>query len=207
MGYPYYTYSYDYALGQATGIIIAILAVIILAVVLNFTFLSKKNEGKYTGFLGKLYNFLCFNKFYLEEILKLLYVVSAAVITAVGLFTMFSVNFIAGLVMIVFGNIGTRIVYELAMMFIILCRKTVSVDKKLDKISKFYGDDFDDEPSEPERETSEVFENGNCSTEESSLKETVEEDCGGLCNECSGCTEQDDGMEENSEQQINTSDR
>ena len=57
MSYPYvYNYSYSYGMGQATGLIIALLVAIILAIVLNFTFLSKKNEGKYTGALGKIYN-------------------------------------------------------------------------------------------------------------------------------------------------------
>lgn len=208
MGYPYYTYSYNYVLGQAPGIIIAVLAVIILAVVLNFTFLSKKNEGKYTGFLGKLYNFLCFNKFYLEEILKLLYVVSAAVITLIGLFTLFFANFIVGLIFIVCGNIVIRIIYELSMMFIILCRKTVSVDKKLDKISKFYGDDFDDDPAEPENEAAEVFEKEGCSAEVPDERETDDVGCDCECEECSCCAgEPDESIKEDEGEQINTSDR
>ena len=202
MGYPYYTYNYNYSLGGATGIIIAILVSVILAIVLNFTFLSKKNEGKYTGFLGKVYNFLCFNKFYLEEILKLLYVVLATVTTVVGLFVIFSANFIAGLMMILFGNLGIRIVYELAMMFIILCRKTVAVDKKLDKISKFYGDDFDDgmtnqaeESSAAEEETADTFD------------AEAFDGGGGACGGC-GCEADDaENPAEDDNDRINSSDR
>ena len=181
MSYPYvYNYSYSYGMGQATGLIIALLVAIILAIVLNFTFLSKKNEGKYTGALGKIYNFLCFNKFYAESILKLVYIVTAVIITV---------------------NVALRVAYELIMMFIILCKKTVSIDKKLDKIAKFYGDDFDVE---------EEFEQV--------------QPCSGGCASCEGCTdencdgddqendeEKDDLPKEDdfdqSEAKINTSDR
>ena len=62
---------------------VAVLAAIILGVVLYFTFLSKKNEGKYKGVTEKIYNFFSFNKFYTEEIMKLLYIVMAAVLVVV----------------------------------------------------------------------------------------------------------------------------
>ena len=58
-----YPYSYYYNYSGIAGAVIAILVAIILGVVLYFTFLNKKNEGKYTGTPGKIYNFLNFNKF------------------------------------------------------------------------------------------------------------------------------------------------
>lgn len=202
MSYPYvYNYSYSYGMGQATGLIIALLVAIILAIVLNFTFLSKKNEGKYTGALGKIYNFLCFNKFYAESILKLVYIVTAVIITVMGIAAMFSVEFFSGLLTVVIGNMALRVAYELIMMFIILCKKTVSIDKKLDKVAKFYGDDFDVE---------EEFEQV--------------QPCSGGCASCEGCTDENcdgDGQQNDEEKddphkeddfdqaeaKINTSDR
>lgn len=138
---PSYGYYYGY-FNQATIFIIVILVAIILGAVFYFTFLNKKNEGKFTGTKEKIYNFFNFNRFYVEDILKLLYVISAAVVTAVGIVQLFSG--ISGILVIIIGNVALRISYELIMMFIILCRKTVSVDKKLDKITDFYGDDFDE---------------------------------------------------------------
>ena len=46
----------------ASGIwtIVSVILAIIGGIVLYFTFLSKKNEGKFTGFLGWLYDFLTF---------------------------------------------------------------------------------------------------------------------------------------------------
>ncbi len=139
MMYPYsYSYEYYYT-GRFTFLVIAILAAVILSIVLYFTFLNKKNEGKYKGFTGKIYNFFNFNKFYAEEILKLVYIISAAVLTVVSIVGIFSTAFLASLLILILGNIALRVTYELIMMFIILCRKTVSVDKKLDKIAASCG--------------------------------------------------------------------
>lgn len=162
MMYPYSSYSYVYNgyVQARTILIVALLVAVILAVVLYFTFLSKKNEGKFTGIKGKIYNFLCFNKFYVEDILKLLYLIVAVIITVLGIAALFD-TFFGGLAIIVIGNVALRIAYELLMMFIILCRKTVSMDRKLDKIVRFYSDDFDD---------------GSCGTED--------EQCYGGCEGC-----------------------
>ena len=139
MMYPYsYSYEYYYT-GRFTFLVIAILAAVILSIVLYFTFLNKKNERKYKGFTGKIYNFFNFNKFYAEEILKLVYIISAAVLTVVSIVGIFSTAFLASLLILILGNIALRVTYELIMMFIILCRKTVSVDKKLDKIAASCG--------------------------------------------------------------------
>lgn len=143
MMYPYSSYSYSIYGSQATFLVIAILAAIILGVVLYFTFLNKKNEGKYNGAAEKIYNFFNFNKFYVEDVMKLLYIVSTAVLTVIAIVILFTQSLLGGILILIIGNVALRISYELIMMFIILCRKTVSVDKKLDKITKFYGDDFD----------------------------------------------------------------
>ena len=140
-----YPYSYSYGIlyyGREIAIFVAILLAVVLSIVLYFTFLSKKYEGKYKGAKGKIYNFLSFNKFYTEDIMKLLYVVSVAVLVVAGFAMMFTHNFISGLLVLVLGNVALRISYELIMMFIIMCRKTVSIDRKMDKITEFYSDDF-----------------------------------------------------------------
>ena len=69
-----YPYSYSYGIlyyGREIAIFAAILLAVVLSIVLYFTFLNKKNEGKYKGAKGKIYNFLSFNKFYTEDIMKL----------------------------------------------------------------------------------------------------------------------------------------
>ena len=183
MMYPYsQSYSIYYG-GQVTFLVVAVLAAIILGVVLYFTFLSKKNEGKYKGVTEKIYNFFSFNKFYTEVIMKLLYIVTAAVLVVVGVVMLFTYSLVGGLLILVLGNILLRICYELIMMFIILCRKTVSVDKKLDKITDFYSDDFGYEDfSAVEAEDSQACDNcGSC-----------EEACDGCESACDGCAETED---------------
>ena len=63
----------------ASGIwtIVSVILAIIGGIVLYFTFLSKKNEGKFTGFLGWLYDFLTFKKMMIENVLKILYIIVA----------------------------------------------------------------------------------------------------------------------------------
>lgn len=124
-------------------LIVGLLAVI-LGVVLFFTMLRRKNEGKFTGAKGKLYNFLNVNKFYTEDIIRLFYVITVCVVTLVGLTKIILGGFFSGLFLIVLGNIITRVSYECLLMFFVLVRKTVAIDKKLAGIEKFYGDDFSD---------------------------------------------------------------
>lgn len=180
VNYPY-SYYYDYS--GIAGAVIAILVAIILGVVLYFTFLNKKNEGKYTGALGKIYNFLNFNKFYAEDILKLLYIISAAVLTVASIIFMFlgTKLFVASLLLLVLGNVVLRVGYELVMMFIILCRKTVSVDRRLEKIEKFYGDDFDQGESAEEFCAEDSCPESGCGADPQSCES----------DSCCGCTAED----------------
>lgn len=166
--YPYYYYG-----SAVTMMPIAVLVAIILGIVLYFTFLRKENEGKYTGWKETVYNFFNFNKFYTEEIMKLLYVMLTAAFTVIGIFMLF-INLTTGLILLVVGNVALRVSYEMIMMFVILCRKTVSMDKKMDKVVAFYGDDFDD---------------GKCEEVEEEEDDTLEFSCGGDCGGCSveGC--------------------
>ena len=144
MIYDYYGYYETPAARLMNGGIFligaAILAVIV-GVVLFVTFMSKKHEGKHQGFLEKVYNFLNFNRFYAENLVRLLYVIAVCVLVLVGIALMLlgldahaSAIFWMGAGLLVLGNLAARICCELVMMFIILCRKTVSVDRRLSKI-------------------------------------------------------------------------
>lgn len=140
----YYPYSYYYGIGAAcVAITVAIIVGIVVGCVLYFVFVRGDRNEKLTGNKAKFYNFLNFNKFYSEEIFKFLYIVGAAIITFVGIVMLF-VNFVSGVVLLVVGNIALRVSYELLMMFIILCRRTASVDRRLERILEFYADDFDE---------------------------------------------------------------
>ena len=58
-------------------LIISLVLAIVGGILVYFLFLSKKNEGKFTGFLGWLYDFLSFKKMFLEALLKITYLIVA----------------------------------------------------------------------------------------------------------------------------------
>lgn len=171
-----------YTTSALVCLIVGVLAVI-LGVVLFFTVLQRKNEGKFTGVKGKLYDFLNVNRFYTEDIIRLFYVITVCVVTLVGLTKIVLGGFFSGLFLIVLGNIIARVSYECLLMFFVLVRKTVAIDKKLAGIEKFYGDDFAD---------------GCCGADEDDAcfgdeADDINDACFGDCAQdeestCSGCT-------------------
>ena len=57
---------------------------VIGAFVIFFVFMAKKNEERYTGRLAKLYDFLNFRFYIIEDVLKFCYILAACLCTAVG---------------------------------------------------------------------------------------------------------------------------
>ncbi len=113
--------------------IIALVIAVIGGIALYFTFLNKKNDGKWTGFLGWLYNTLTFKNMIVETILKILYLVIAIFITLYSL-GLIAVNIILALGVLVIGNIILRVCYEFMLLAIITCRNTSDINSKLNKI-------------------------------------------------------------------------
>ena len=135
---------YAYAMRTVYWVIGLVIAAVVIGIILNFTFLKRSNEGKFKGFLGSIYNMFSMNRFHTEDIIKLLGIITFLMITFLGIFMIFSGSVLGGILLILFGNMLTRLCYELIIMFAILTRKTVSIDKKLAGIEKFYTDDMDD---------------------------------------------------------------
>lgn len=117
---------------SAIWIIVSLVLAIVGGIVLYFTFLKKDNEGKYTGFLGWMYDFLTFKKLTIENVLKILYLIFAIFVT-LSSFATISTSFIAFLLYLVVGNLIVRIAYELILVRLIICRNTTEINKKLDK--------------------------------------------------------------------------
>lgn len=118
----------------ASGIwtIVSVILAIIGGIVLYFTFLSKKNEGKFTGFLGWLYDFLTFKKMMIENVLKILYIIVVLFVT-LSSFGLMSISFLAFLLTLVIGNVLTRVIYELLLVKLVICKNTTEINKKLNK--------------------------------------------------------------------------
>ncbi len=108
----------------------ALIISIIAAILIFFLFLSKKNEGKFTGFVGWLYEFLDFKKLTVEGILKILYMASALYVTIMS-FAFIGFNFGTFLFMLIGGNILLRVMYELMLILLLICKNTSEINKKL----------------------------------------------------------------------------
>ena len=106
------------------GMILGIAAAVsvLLGILLFFTFFRKKNEGKYTGVKGKLYQLMNFNRFYAEEILRFLYIVGTCCATVCGVVSIILGSFLMGICQLILLNVVLRIIFELLMMFIMLCQ-------------------------------------------------------------------------------------
>ncbi|MDR3277163.1 MAG: hypothetical protein LBT12_00165, partial [Oscillospiraceae bacterium] len=98
--------------------------------------MSKKNEGKFTGFAGWLHKFLNFKILFAESLLKALYVILACILTLVSFVILFSglpfgAAFLAFLVVLVIGNVVVRILYEFSLLKLIVAQNTSEINAKL----------------------------------------------------------------------------
>ncbi len=134
-GYSPYGYGYGYSSGIDGALIWAIISVVVAVIggiVLYFTFLSKKNEGKFKGFWGWAYDFLKFKKMVVENILKICYLITAIFIT-LGSFSLITTSFLSFILMLTLGNLGARITYELLLVVLLICKNTTEINSKMKK--------------------------------------------------------------------------
>lgn len=131
MGMPYMMDSRYSYLRYATLMLLCIFAAIAGGIALYVLFLPKKNEGKYTGFLGWLYDFLNFKTLMIEVLLKVLYLITACYITLNGLWILVSHTFLTGFTILVVGNVIARIGYEFILMLVLICKNVSDINKKL----------------------------------------------------------------------------
>ena len=131
--------SYDYGVTNPIGfnsssvwIIISLVVAIIGGICLYFTVFSVKNEGKYQGFMSKLYDYVKFKKMYITVILKVSYLVLAIYLTLVS-FTAISTSFLAFLLILIFGNLILRLIYEFSLVLLSIQENVSEINKKMKK--------------------------------------------------------------------------
>ena len=113
---------------SAIWMIVAAVLAIIGGIILYFTFLSKKKEGKYNKFLNWMYDFLTFKKMFIENLLKITYLILALFITLASFGTG---SFLAFITTLVLGNLTVRVAYEFSLILLIICRNTTEINQKL----------------------------------------------------------------------------
>lgn len=126
----YYARNAVSAVNTSVWIIVSLILAVVGGILVYFLFLNKKNEGKFTGFVGWLYDFLSFKKMFLEALLKITYLIMAIYITLYS-FSLIGVNFLAFLATLLVGNLVIRIVYEFSLILLVICRNTSDINKKL----------------------------------------------------------------------------
>ena len=128
----YSTRALTSAVGSTVWIILSLILAIVGGILIYFLFLNKKNEGKFTGFLGWLYDFLSFKKMFLEALLKVTYLIVAIYITLYS-FVLIGESFLAFLLTLVLGNVVTRVIYEFSLILLVICRNTTDIAKNTSK--------------------------------------------------------------------------
>ena len=132
-----YSYGYGGYGSSSNNALVGLIICLVLAfaggIVLYCTFLSRKNNGKFTGFLGWLYDTLSFNSLLLEMLMKISYLILAGFITLYSIVLLFTpgAGFLTFLMLLVFGNIVVRIMYEFMLIIVIICRNTSEISKRL----------------------------------------------------------------------------
>ena len=108
-----YNYSYNFpAPSMGGGMIAVFILSIIAAVIMAAVFLPKSKKDAYSGFLKHLYDFLHFTKFWLPALIRFIYLFIFCYAIIGGLYTMFSVNFFQGLIMMIITPVVARLVIE-----------------------------------------------------------------------------------------------
>lgn len=103
---------------------------IVGGITLYYTVFSKKNKDKYKGFMKNLYDFVNFKFFIIDDLFRILYLISAIMITLFSFTYLGSWKFVTTLIL---GNLGLRIVYELMLLFNELCINVREINKKIKK--------------------------------------------------------------------------
>ena len=109
--------------------IIALALAVIGGLVVYFVFLNEKLAKNYKGFVKWLYEFLSFKKFTVETILKVVYIIAAIYTTFVS-FGYIGTSALVFFDTLIIENIKLRVMYELAMLFVNMCKNIKEINEK-----------------------------------------------------------------------------
>lgn len=129
----YYNNNYGtHLVNSSTDIwtIASLLIAICGGIVIYFTFLNPNNAKNYTGFTEKLYKYLSFSKLSIEAILKICYLIVTIFVTITS-FSYISTNFVLFIVYLVFGNVIVRLIFESALLVLMMYHKINDINDKL----------------------------------------------------------------------------
>lgn len=117
-------------LGSLIWIIISVLAALVGCFVVYFMFVANSKFETKNKFLAWLIDFLRFDKMLIETILKIAYIFAAIFIT-LGSFALIPVNFFSFLGMLIGGNLTARLIYEAALIRVMIWKNTTEIKNKV----------------------------------------------------------------------------
>lgn len=128
--YPYH-HAYTYTYTPFFSVILPIIAaIIIIAGGLALYFLFVRKPNRFQGTAAKLHDALNFRTFYTEKLIRALYCITVVGIVIYSVALLFS-HFFTALLLFVLGNLVARIVYEYALLLLVLCRNTQEINRKM----------------------------------------------------------------------------
>ena len=115
--------------GVLVWAIVSLVLAIIGAIVGYFLFIKpdKKQDNK---FLAWAKDFFSFKKMLIEDLLKIFYAFAAIYLTLFS-FTLIGVNFLTFILTITLGNLVVRVMYEAALILIMIWKNTNDINKKM----------------------------------------------------------------------------
>ena len=120
---------------DSNWLIISAILAIVGGITAYVMFVSQKKEKKISGFVDWLHDFLNFKNFFIEIILKVLYLITAIYIT-LGSFSFIRTSVASFFLMLIIGNIIARVSYEMLLMLITIVKNTTEINEKLNYIKK-----------------------------------------------------------------------
>lgn len=116
-------------------IIISCILAVIGGIALYVMYLSPKNEKNFKGDLLKVHKFFNFKITIIQPILKVLYLISSIAVT-LGAFAYIGSNFFKFLFILVVGNIGLRMTFEVLLLLMTLANNVREINKKIPAIEE-----------------------------------------------------------------------
>ena len=116
-------------LGSLIWIIIALVVSLVGCFVIYFMFVKKDGKEK-NKILAWLKDFLRFDKMIIETILKIGYIFTVLFLT-LGSFALISTSFLGFVLTLICGNLIARIIYEGALIKIMIWKNTTEIKKNM----------------------------------------------------------------------------
>lgn len=113
------------------ALIIGLIVALVATVIIYLFVMPERGRDKLPGFLGFLHDFFNFKTLMVEKIIRVLNVFCSVGCIAVGIFLLFGSNFVWGILLIIFGPLVVRVIYELMMLKILQVQNVISINRKL----------------------------------------------------------------------------